>query len=102
MIEKAYAQLSATGLIDHPAVNSYNNVVAMPPTTVLGKLTDCTDVTYYLSSSAEWYSDKTIFLNALAGDDDIVLENPGRAAPIPPTTPEIPSWSPGHAFAVIG
>ena len=35
LIEKAYAQLSATGLIDHPAVNSYNNIWADPPTNVL-------------------------------------------------------------------
>ena len=32
LIEKAYAQLSATGLIDHPAVNSYNNISAVAST----------------------------------------------------------------------
>ena len=101
LIEKAYAQLSATGLIDHPAVNSYNNVWADPPTTVLENVTDCTDVTYYLSSSAEWYSDKTIFLNALAGDDDIVLEIPASGSDTYDNAGNT-ELAADHAFAVIG
>jgi Calpain family cysteine protease len=74
LLEKAYAQLSATGLLTHPAVNSYSNINADPATDVLKNLTDCTDVSYHFSSDANWDNDKPIFLNALANGDDIVLE----------------------------
>ena len=73
-------------MIGHPAVNSYNNIDGNAAGIVLENLTGCTDVNYYSSSSADWYSEKTAFLNALANSDDVVLET-GAAAPIHTTVP---------------
>ncbi|MFX9299619.1 hypothetical protein ABTO34_20865, partial [Acinetobacter baumannii] len=74
LVEKAYAQLSATGQIGHPAVNSYNNISADPPTDVLENLTDATSVSYYMSSASNWYSNKSVYIAALASYDDVILE----------------------------
>jgi hypothetical protein len=60
LVEKAYAQLSSSGLIGHPAINSYNNISADPPTDVFENLTNSTNVTYYLSNQAGWSSEKSI------------------------------------------
>src|ERR1700751_3008602 len=101
LVEKAYAQLSATGQIGHPAVNSYNNISADPPTDVLENLTNSTSVTYYLSSDSKWYSEKSNFITALAGDDDLILEIPAASSDTYDSSGNIELIS-DHAFAVIG
>ncbi|HMA51950.1 MAG TPA: C2 family cysteine protease, partial [Magnetospirillaceae bacterium] len=74
LLEKAYAQLSATGNIDHPAVNSYNNVSADTAFDVLTNLTDASGVQYLDSASPYWNSYKNIIINAVNQHDDVVLE----------------------------
>jgi len=101
MIEKAYAQLSATGLTGNLAVNSYNNIYADPPTNVLQELTDCTNVTYYFSSNANWYNEKSIFIAALASDDDVIVEVPSASSDTYDSSGKIELIS-DHAEAVIG
>jgi hypothetical protein len=101
LIEKAYAQLSGTGLIDHPAVDSYNNIDGDSSSDVMPDLTDCTNVTYYWSSSAGWYADETTYLDALADGDGIILETPDSGSDTYDNSGHI-ELIPDHAFAVVG
>ncbi|MCC8962060.1 hypothetical protein H8A95_06940 [Bradyrhizobium sp. Pear76] len=101
LVEKAYAQLSSTGQIGHPAVNSYNNISADPPTNVFENLTDATSVNYYLSTASYWYSDKSIYTAALAAGDDVILEIPSTSPYTYDSAGNI-QLVPDHAFAVIG
>ncbi|TBW32799.1 hypothetical protein EYW49_21505 [Siculibacillus lacustris] len=75
LVEKAYAQLSSTGLLSHPAVNSYENISGDPATDVLANLTNCKSVRYYDSGDAAWTSYKAYVLAALADHDDVVVES---------------------------
>ncbi|MCC8984567.1 C2 family cysteine protease, partial [Bradyrhizobium acaciae] len=101
LVEKAYAQLSSSGQIGHPAVNSYNNISADPPTNVFENLTDATSVNYYLSTASYWYSDKSIYTAALAAGDDVILEIPSTSPYTYDSAGNI-QLVPDHAFAVIG
>ncbi len=74
LLEKAYAELSATGNIGHPAVNSYANIEADTAIDVLTDLTDASLVEYFYSSDTYWNSYKAIIINALAQHDDVILE----------------------------
>ena len=101
LVEKAYAQLSSSGLIGHPAINSYNNISADPPTDVFENLTNSTNVTYYLSNQAGWSSEKSTFIAALDSDDDIILEIPADSPDTYDGAGNIQLIS-DHAFAVLG
>ena len=101
LVEKAYAQLSSSGLIGHPAINSYNNISADPPTDVFENLTNSTNVTYYLSNQAGWSSEKSTFIAALDSDDDIILEIPADSPDTYDGAGNIQLLS-DHAFAVLG
>ena len=101
LVEKAYAQLSSTGLIGFPAVNSYNNIYGDSGPDVVGPLIDCTDVTTYLSSRADWYSDKSIFITALANGDDVVLGTPDNDVTTYDSSGNV-ELVPSHLFAVVG
>ncbi|GAB6995297.1 hypothetical protein JQ559_27890 [Bradyrhizobium viridifuturi] len=101
LVEKAYAQLSATGQIGHPAVNSYNNISADPPTDVLENLTDATSVSYYMSSASNWYSNKSVYIAALASYDDVILEIPSTSPYTYDSAGNI-QLVPDHAFGVVG
>lgn len=72
LLEKAYAQLSATGLTDHPAINSYNNIDADPQQTVLANLTGSIAQDYWTTDGA-WSTYKALFIAALASGEDIML-----------------------------
>ncbi len=101
LVEKAYAQLSSTGQIGHPAVNSYNNISADPPTDVLENLTDATSVTYYMSSASNWYSNLSVYTSALASGDDVILEIPSTSPYTYDSAGNI-ELIPDHAFGVVG
>ncbi|WP_298371720.1 C2 family cysteine protease [uncultured Bradyrhizobium sp.] len=101
LVEKAYAQLSATGQIGHPAVNSYNNISADPPTNVFENLTDATSVNYYLSSASNWYSNKSVYIAALSSHDDVILEIPSTSPYTYDSAGNI-QLVPDHAFGVVG
>ncbi|MBR1201324.1 MULTISPECIES: C2 family cysteine protease [unclassified Bradyrhizobium] len=101
LVEKAYAQLSATGQIGHPAVNSYNNISADPPTNVFENLTDATSVNYYLSSASNWYSNKSVYIAALSSHDDVTLEIPSTSPYTYDSAGNI-QLVPDHAFGVVG
>ncbi|WP_375776072.1 C2 family cysteine protease [Bradyrhizobium sp. ma5] len=101
LVEKAYAQLSSSGQIGHPAVNSYNNISADPPTDVFENLTDATSVNYYLSSSSSWYSNKSVYIAALSNHDDVILEIPSTSPYTYDSAGNI-QLVPDHAFGVVG
>ena len=101
LVEKAYAQLSATGEIGHPAIDSYNNVAADPATEVFANLFDASNVQYYDSSSSNWVADKIIYIDAVTGGDDVVLETGSDAADTYDGSGNIELVG-DHAFAVIG
>ncbi|HEU4843997.1 MAG TPA: C2 family cysteine protease [Burkholderiaceae bacterium] len=73
LIEKAYAQLSETGMVAHPMVNSYANIDGNTTGTVLPAMTDG-HVTYYDTSAFNWTSQKDALVRALAQHRDVVLE----------------------------
>lgn len=98
LIEKAYAQLSSTGLIDQPAVNSYSNISADYAFEVLQNLTNTSFVQYYDSSDQNWNGFKDLFISAVAAKDDVILESNG-ATTDSSGNQELVS---DHAFAVIG
>jgi len=80
LIEKAYAQLSSTGNIDHPAVNSYQNISADTAFDVLTNLTDASNILYLYSSSANWAAYKSIIINAVDAHQDVIVETGTNAA----------------------
>lgn len=98
LVEKAYAQLSSTGLIGHPAQNSYDNIAADFADDVLPDLTDATSVNYYYSTDANWNADKEVFIQALAAGDDVILESYGATYDASGNEKLIDD----HAFAITG
>ena len=74
LIEKAYAQLSATGLIGHTAsVDSYANINTNQMYTVLKAFTGASATRYYYASDSNWYDDKQLIIAALANGDDVMM-----------------------------
>ena len=98
LLEKAYAQLSSTGLIDQPAVNSYSNISADPAFEVMENLTNAPDVQYYYSNNKDWNGFKNLFISAIASKDDLILESNGNTTDSSGNQKLISD----HAFAVIG
>jgi autotransporter passenger strand-loop-strand repeat protein len=98
LVEKAYAELSATGLIGHSAVNSYTNINADYASDVLPDLTNCTSVNYFNYNDSNWNADEELFIQAIATGDDVVLESYGNTYG-PGHIQELVS---DHAFAVVG
>ncbi len=101
LVEKAYAQLSATGNIDHPAVNSYNNISADSAFDVLTNLVNTSSVEYLTSSSANWLSYKNIIIEAVQAGNDVVLETGPNAQDTVNAQGQTLLVG-DHAFAVIG
>ena len=59
LAEKAYAQLSATGKIGHPAgVDSYDNINANAAVNILPAMIDAANVSYHFGSDANFVADK--------------------------------------------
>jgi hypothetical protein len=101
LVEKAYAQLSATGLIDHPAVNSYDNINGNTAFDVLGDLGNSSIVNYYDSGTSYFFNDKPFYEEAIANGDNVILET-GDNAPYTYDASGNIELVPDHAFAVIG
>lgn len=100
LLEKAYAQLSETGMVGHPAVNSYENIDGNSTSIVLPALSNGA-VTYYRTADADWASKKDMLVQALARHRDVVLETAPGAA----TTHDgagLTELVASHAFAVLG
>lgn len=97
LVEKAYAQLSSTGLIGHPAQNSYDNIAADYADDVLTDLTDCSSVNYYYYSDSNWTADEALFIQAVDTGDDVILESYGATKS--GTKQELVD---DHAFAIVG
>lgn len=72
LVEKAYAQLSATGLTGHPAINSYANIDADPPNIVLANLTGA-QAQWYFSADPAWNTYKSLIVAAVASGDDVLV-----------------------------
>lgn len=98
LIEKGYAQLSSDGLIDHPAVNSYDNISGNYSSTVLRVMTDASNEKYYNSSNANWNSYKAIIVAAVQSGDDVIVESWGNTTNAAGQTLFVGS----HAYAVMG
>jgi hypothetical protein len=98
LLDKAYAQLSASGLIQQAAVNSYTNIKADYGYEVAENLNFTTSVGYFFSSSADWQGFKQAFINAIAAKDDVVLESLGATFDASGNQQLIAD----HAFAVVG
>ena len=98
LVEKAYAQLSATGLIDQPAVNSYANINGDPAFEVMENLTNSTSVGYFFSTDPDWNQFKSVFIGAIAAKDDVVVESNGNTTDGANNKKLIAD----HAFAVVG
>ena len=101
LIEKAYAQLSASGQLGHPAVNAYNNINGNNASFVLPAFTG-TAVSFYSSWSLTWAADKQIFIHDLAIGDDILLSDPEPAGFNTTDSLGKVQLVGNHAFAMIG
>ncbi len=100
LIEKAYAQLSETGMVGHPQVNSYANIDGNTTGKVLPAMTDG-NVTYYSTEAFNWNSQKAVLVRALAEHRDVVLETASNGH----TTYDSAGQTllvGSHAFAVLG
>ncbi|MBA5638400.1 DUF4214 domain-containing protein [Duganella sp. LX20W] len=100
LLEKAYAQLSETGMVGHPAVNSYENIDGNITSIVLPAMSNAR-VTYYSTTASDWADKKAMLVAALAAHRDVVFETTKDA---PHTYDsdgmiELVGW---HAFAVLG
>jgi hypothetical protein len=100
LLEKAYAQLSETGQVGHPAVNSYENIDGNISSIVLPAMAN-TSVTYYRTSDSDWASRKATLVRALAEHRDVILETAKNAPDTHNNSglTELVGW---HAFAVLG
>jgi hypothetical protein len=102
LIEKAYAQLSADGLIGHPATNSYDNISADTAFDVLTNLVNTSSVQYLLSSSANWTAYKNIVIEAVQAGDDVIVETGTATNDYTTNASGQKLLVADHAFAVIG
>jgi hypothetical protein len=102
LAEKAYAQLSATGLIDHPAVNSYANIASDPADTVYENLVNSSSMAYVDASLADWDAYKAVFISALAAGNDLVLETGHGAGDTTYDSQGRILLQRNHAYAVVG
>lgn len=101
LVEKAYAQLSASGLINHPAVNSYNNIWADQAATVQANLFNASPVTYYLSGNTSWGSSKAAIVAAIANHQDVTVETAANSSTLYDADGN-QTLIPNHSHAVIG
>ncbi len=101
LVEKAYVQLSETGLIGHPALNSYSNIWNDAPSDIFGNLVNASGVKYYFSNSSSWNSSKAAIIAAIANHQDVVLETPTEFTPLH-NSQGLETLVPNHAHAVIG
>ncbi len=98
LIEKAYAQLSSSGLIDQAPVNSYSNISGDYAFDVLEDLNNSSSVMYYYSLDKDWNGYKNVFVNAIAAGNDLILESNGDTYDSSGRQELVSN----HAFAVIG
>ena len=101
LIEKAYAELSASGQLGHPAVNSYDNINGNYASIVLPAFTGAA-VTLYDSSSPTWTADKQIFIQDLGIGDDLLLDDAQPAGVNTTDSAGKTQLAGDHEFAVIG
>jgi hypothetical protein len=98
LLEKAYAELSATGNIGFPAVNSYSNISGDYAYIVFGNLVNATDTQYFSSLQSDWLGFKSLFISAIANKNDVILESFGNTYDQKGNAELIAD----HAFAVVG
>ena len=101
LVEKAYAQLSSTGLLNHPPVNSYSNISADTAGTVLPNLNNADGVIYYLSGTSSWNDNKAAIIAAIANHQDVSVETATDATTLYDGNGQ-ETLIPDHSHAVIG
>lgn len=101
LVEKGYAQLSATGNIDHPAVNSYQNISSNVAFDILTNLTNASEIAYYMTSSANFTLYKTAIIDAVNQHEDVILETDPNATDMTDASGK-KTLVGDHAYAVIG
>jgi hypothetical protein len=102
LIEKAYAQLSATGNTGHASVNSYNNISADPAFDVLTNLTNASSIDTLTFQSVNWNAYKNIIAEAVEAHDDVILETGQKASDHTVNAQGQDMLVSDHAFAVVG
>jgi hypothetical protein len=100
LLEKAYAQLSETGMVDHPAVNSYENIDGNSTGVVLPAMSNING-NYYRTDASDWASKKQTLVDALAAHRDVVFET-AHGAPHTYNSAGLTELVDAHAFAVLG
>lgn len=100
LLEKAYAQLSETGMVAHPPVNSYENIDGNSTRIVLPAMSNLKS-TYYHTSASDWASNKQTLVDALAAHRDVVFET-AHGAPHTYNSDGLTELVDAHAFAVLG
>ena len=102
VIEKAYAQLSATGEIGHPAgVDSFDNINANAAADVMPAMIDASSVTYFNASDPNYTADKILYIDAVASGDDVMVETGADAKDTFDASGNMELIG-DHAFAVTG
>ncbi len=102
VIEKAYAQLSATGEIGHPAgVDSFDNINANAAADVMPAMIDASSVTYFNATNADFNADKILYIDAVASGDDVMVETGADAKDTFDASGNMELIG-DHAFAVTG
>lgn len=100
LLEKAYAQLSETGMVGHPAVNSYENIDGNSTGVVLPAMSNING-NYYRTGASDWASKKQTLVDALAAHRDVVFET-AHGAPHTYNSAGLTELVGAHAFAVLG
>jgi hypothetical protein len=102
LVEKAYVQLSGTGLIDHPAVNSYENINSDAAYDVLPNLTNASVVNYFNYNDANFNAEKPWYIDAVASGDDVFVETGYETSDQTFNSTGQNELVSDHAFAVVG
>ena len=98
LIEKAFAQVSSTGLFDHPAkVNGYDNMSGNVMGYILKDYTNTAtfDIEY---DDANWEAEKAIVIAALDAGDDVML----NSREVTYNSAGLKLFASNHAYAVLG
>ena len=98
LIEKAYAQLSATGEIDHPAVNSYNNINGNYDSDLLTNIAGATNIPDFFYNDPSWSYAKQIVIDALQSGEDVLMDSNSNTY----DSSGNQEFMSDHCFAVVG
>ena len=97
LYEKAYAQLSSTGLVGHPADDSFENIDGNMNITVAYAMTGA-NLTAYSSSDTNWSYDKAAIVAAVTAGEVVIFSSSSDTTDSNGKTLLVSS----HDFAIVG